>query len=539
MTLELAAAAALAGQDGGDVRARQSGAAIQPFASILFPSATAPARGENREVPACFRDLGLDQVVQAVTAGRDEYDLAPLFCAPLDDLDAIAYRQEVFRDVETDPVAQAIRTFARRMKAMRDDLERSRKRYYRYERERWFLSAALVYREAVRALLLDLSGAVPRSRGLRAFRDHLDVLVASLSFARLEAEALGLKERLGAIRYSLLVRGSSVSVRPHEGEADYSAEVEATFERFRRAVTREYRAKPTSWNGMNHVEAQILDRVALLHPETFGALDAFCASHADYADPKVVAFDREIQFYLAYSEHVARIRGSGLAFCYPVLSSESKQVDCRNTFDLALAERLVREQSPVVTNDLQLHAPERLFVVSGPNQGGKTTFARTFGQLHCLAGLGCPVPGGQARLFLCDRVFTHFDREGKADSLRGKLQDDLIRIKQILDAASPRSVVILNEIFSSTTLADAVFLGRRVLGRLSARGVLGVCVTFLDELASFDETTVSVVSAVDPTQPARRTFKIERRPADGLAHALAIAEKHRVTRRWLEGRIRA
>ena len=273
-----------------------------------------------------------------------------------------------------------------------------------------------------------LASAPVSSRALLAFRDYLARYVASAGFTALAGETKDRKDALGRIRYCTRIKGDRVEVTRYAGEADYSAMVLETFERFKQGAVKDYLIRYRMRPGMNHVAAQILDLVARLFPEEFADLDEYCSRHAAFLDDGIRRAYRELQFYLAYLDYIGPLRAAGLSFCYPEVSASSKDVRADGTFDLALARKLVAQGTPVVTNDFRLEGRERIAVVTGPNQGGKTTFARTFGQLHHLAGVGCPVPGSAARLFLFDRLFTHFEREEDLAARTGKLEDDLIRI---------------------------------------------------------------------------------------------------------------
>ncbi len=504
------------------------------FDSILFDR---PCDVGERDDPSMFGDLNLDQVFAALAAGREEYELMPVFRSPLRDVRAVEYRHEILRDLENKALSGAVTQFADGMREMRKHLVQVSKLRSRYQKERWFLDAAGIYCRAVAALAGALAAVDLGSRGFIAFRQYLAAYTESAAFAGLVADTTRVTTLLREVRYCVNIRGNQVKVTRYEGEADYGRQVQQTFAKFAENPVKDYRVAFHDWPDVNHVEERILGFVARLFPDAFQALGEFRARHVRYLDKVIWAFDREVQFYVAYLNFIAPMRAAGLEFCYPVVSAGSKQIKASGSFDLALAAKLMPRADAVVPNDFYLEGPERIFVVSGPNHGGKTTFARMFGQLHYLASLGYPVPGREASLFLPDRVFTHFEREEDLTTLRGKFEDELIRIREVLDRATGHSVLIMNESFASTTLRDALLVGERVLDQMTALGLLGVYVTFVDELACLNGACVSMVATVVKDSPAERTYELIRKPADGLAYAAAIAGKYGLTYRQLKGRL--
>ncbi len=509
------------------------------FHSILFQSAEDRPPSEALAPPDFFVDLNLDQIVAAITVGKQEYNLTPFFHWPLCDVDAILYRHEVMRDLEDIVLLGNIKAFATALHAMRETVKELEKRHYRHQKQALFLDAVGAYCGAIASLTRDLGVANLCSRGLLSFREYLNDYAASDRFTSLLSETTKLKSDLSRVKYTLDIGSGSITVRKYDSEIDYARDVVETFRRFQQGAVKDYSVKFNEWPQMNHVEAAVMERVAKLHSEIFTELETYCKKNTTYLDKAIGSFDREIQFYISYVDYLAPLRRAGLNFCYPTLSVESKELCALDVFDLALAKALLAKGTTVVCNDFHLKGKERIFIVSGPNNGGKTTFARMFGQLHYLANLGCLVPGRNVKLFLFDRILTHFEREEDISNLRGKLEDDLVRIHDILNEASSTSVIIMNEIFSSATLKDAIYLGSKVIERIVQLDALCVCVTFIDELTLLSDKIISAVSTIVPERPAVRTYKIVRKPADGLAYAMSIAEKYRLTRRQILERIKS
>ncbi|MFE3542773.1 DNA mismatch repair protein MutS [Nocardia sp. NPDC059177] len=475
---------------------------------------------------ATVADLRLDQVIAAVVGSPDEFGLAALLRRPVRDRDTVRYRQEVFADLAVDEIRAVFDDFAAGLRRVRRRSDGAARLQHPRQRQRWHLDAAADYLAALTTTAAALPSLPLTSRALRQWRTAVLDAVAGPAVTELAEQVRTVREALAAVRYSVRVLDTgTLAVGPDDDTSDYTATITELLARFGAGPPPPPPPTQPEWPDMNQMEEQILDRVAALAPQAFGQLAAFADRSPRFVDPAVASFDREIHFYLRYLDFAATLTEP---LSLPRILDAPGDIGAEDAFDIALAAKPGRT-GPLVCNDFELADPERVLVVTGPNQGGKTTFARMVGQLCYLAALGCPVPARSAHLALPDRLTTHFERAEQAGDADGRLLAELGRVRETLDNATADSVLILNESFSSTSTLDGVRIGGQVLDRIIAAGSVAVWVTFFDELAAARPETVSMVAATDPADPARRTFRIVRRAADGQAHAVVLAQRYGLT----------
>ncbi len=180
------------------------------YYSILFLDSGDHAADDGAEAPHFFHDLNCDQIIDAITAGREEYHLKPFFYAPLRRADAINYRHEVMQDLENTALLERVRSFARQMRKMRDYLVRQQKLYYKEQREAWFLDAIQVYCDAINTFAAGLCHTGLKSRGFLGFRDYLTDYAGSIVFNALLSQTNKLKDDLAMVKYCVLIKGRQV-----------------------------------------------------------------------------------------------------------------------------------------------------------------------------------------------------------------------------------------------------------------------------------------------------------------------------------------
>jgi len=242
----------------------------------------------------------------------------------------------------------------------------------------------------------------------------------------------------------------------------------------------------------------------------------------------------EIEFVTRASELVAKLSSHrGCTVVTPTLAPMAeKHFSATGLYNPRVALAIDEE---IVTNDIAFDECAGIYVLTGPNRGGKSVITVAMGASQALCQLGLPVPAASAVISPVDGIFTHFP-EGADDTIdKGRLGEECQRLKEIFDEVTGDSMILLDESLSSTGAYEASYIASEILTGFAVVGCRGIFSTHLHELAarvpeinerSLAEGGVQIDTLVAGIEEGRRSFKIYRMKPDGKSYARDIADKY-------------
>ena len=506
------------------------------FTSILDKK-DSPFREKPR--PAFFRDLNLDQVIERIRLDWGE-EVSAFYSYFPADRDCSDYRREVLSDMKQNGLYPTLHNFSGVMKERREAAVRKGEAKSGLQKAVWHLREVGCYCKAFGQLSRRIGEMELKSRGMQAFRCYLQQYLTSEGFQKMQSDTAGLLKELEGLRLVLTYDEDRITVTEGETEGQYDAFLEKCFPGHGKSLVSPFLAQ----TGLVELEEALLKALRKRKPAFFSGAERFYAEYETYADAVLIRFAGEIGYYLSFYRFETRMRERGFAFSEPLIAEErfglrgqtDKEVGmyARGLYDLALA----CSGKDVVANDMAIHPGERFLLLTGPNQGGKTTFARSMGQLVYFARMGLDVPAVSAAVYPFTDIVSHFAVEESVETGRGKLREELERLADIMAASMEDGAflfVIMNELFTTAANFDACIMGKRVLEHFLNRGCRGIYVTHLSGLAGEYSRLVSLRAMLDGE--GRRTFRIERNTEETRADTGSLVGKHGLTYRQLKERL--
>ncbi len=242
----------------------------------------------------------------------------------------------------------------------------------------------------------------------------------------------------------------------------------------------------------------------------------------------------EIEFVSRATELMNELsRHPGCKITVPeVMPKESKEFSAVGLYNPRVALMIDDE---IVTNDFEFDDNARIYVLTGPNRGGKSVITVAVGASQALCQLGLPVPAESARISVADGIFTHFP-EGADDTIdKGRLGEECARLKEIFDFSTENSLILLDESLSSTGAYEATYIASEILSGFAVQRCRGIFSTHLHDLAasvgeinqrSKEYGGIAIDTLVAGIEEGKRSFKIFRAKPDGKSYAKDIADKY-------------
>lgn len=541
--------------------------------SLLWP--TEAAKNDYKDViriqEQTVADLGLERIFQELGLNHKYVpNIKKLVLGLCDDPAVIRYRLDIMDDVLHVP--GLCEEFERALPEMHKlDIHYRSKTITGAEPLRkiaWQLEALEVYVQNVAALLAIAKRFKPsvRSEGLRRLFAAIEAVAEEEGYRALAASLPDYRSKLQGISSVTIGINLDHELKPAEAiilsldSKPFKNRKSSLFSTLLglKSVEQPYEGISPFQNirKLNHsaLDTALLQSLEDIFNEALLPIGNAIKKYIDINIPAVTALEMEIGFYLGGAKFCGLLQAVGLAMCKPEPApKEQRMTRIADMFDVSLALGLTRQHPgielhrTIVANDVEFGLDGRVFILTGPNQGGKTTYTRAIGVVQILFQAGLFVPGSEAVISPVDGLYTHFSEEEKPNIDNGRLGEESRRLHDIFMSATRHSLILLNESLSSTSSRDSLYVARDIVKGIKVLGCRAVYATHLLELAadverinaetSGDGRLISMVAGVErerdeasrPGAKAKRTYKVKPGPPNETSFATDIARLYGIS----------
>jgi DNA mismatch repair ATPase MutS len=423
------------------------------------------------------QDLELDTLLRAM-AGDDEFlfDVArkALLSGLRNDVGTILYRQEIVKDCLKNPAV--IQELYNLMVAM---IERSKKEW-------WGMSSH--YPSSMLYSSIDLLGAsLDVLRKLRGIAEEVAGRFQSVGFTALFAmlqKELG-DEYLSSVQNHLaglkFRQGTLLSAELGEGNEGSNYVLRQSHEKEQNWLKRILRKGPLSYTFHIHDRDEAGARI--LSETRHRGISRVAIALAESADHVLNFFKTlrtELAFYLGCLNLYGQLTAKEEPVCFPTPApAGERKHSFSGLYDVCLSLHVERK---VVGNAANADN-KSLVIITGANQGGKSSFLRSVGLAQVMMQCGMFVGAEKFQAELCPACFTHYKREEDATMKSGKFDEELARLSEIIDHLAPNSMLLFNESFAATNEREGSEIARQIVYALLEKRIKVFYVTHLYEFA--------------------------------------------------------
>ena len=243
----------------------------------------------------------------------------------------------------------------------------------------------------------------------------------------------------------------------------------------------------------------------------------------------------DLQFILVVTKIHKKLVESGVPLCIPKYHAKEERIfRAKQLYNPALAIRMGEAGTinSIVPNDIEFDEKGQIYILTGPNNGGKTVFLVSVGMAQILAQLGMLIPAKSIDISPVDRIYVHFPKYSTKENM-GRLEEECARIKEIFATINTHSLCLFDETFSSTDSEEGCGLAFEILRAIKSYGAHAIFGTHfhqlgrrIDEAKSDGECDGFDFLNAGIEEGKRRTYKITRGKPEGKSYAAGIAAKY-------------